>query len=250
MLKAEAINQAYSQIRISGLTTQEVPEEVNVAIRELDQLMAVWQAMGRDINYHFPLPTPGNELIESDPNDTLGVPAWAVPGVITSLARHLVTHFGKDVPASLDAMAKFSVNVIKQKTFKANPQQYPHRMPLGSGNRQHDRGYIARFYYPVYQGRGDKTEIVVTQNLDMTADFSNDLRDAETVESYTIAVTAGGGITLVSDILEGNVVLYRVLAVKDRNGKVQITATTSLGMVIPKAYCFDTKENTCVVTSG
>ena len=34
MLKAEAINQAYAAIRISGLTTEQVPEETEVALRD------------------------------------------------------------------------------------------------------------------------------------------------------------------------------------------------------------------------
>lgn len=252
MLKSEAINQAYAEIRISGLTATQVPEETVLALRELDQMMAQWAAVGRDVNYNFPPPTTGQELVQSDPSETFGVFSWAINGVITSLATRLVTYFGKETPAALAGKNRGNMNLIKQQTVKLDPQQYPRRMPIGSGNRFHagGEGYLARYYYPVYTGRGQRTDIIVTQNLDLTCDFSNDLAEGDTIESYTIAADERGGVSLVSDSIDGNVVSYRVLAEKDRDGKVEIVGTTANGLVLPKAYCFKTTGNSCVVTNG
>jgi hypothetical protein len=247
MLKQEAINQAYGQIRISGLTTDVVPEESDIALFELDQVMTAWRAMGRNINYNFPLPTTDDTQIQSNPEDVLGVYDWAEQGVIATLAANLVEYYGKEIPAGVSRKQRFGVNVIKQQTVKLDQQQYPHRMPIGSGNRFRQTGIIARYYWPSYKGRADATEIIVGQNLDMTSDFTGDLQAGDDLVSYTIEAN-GRGITLQSDSRTVNVINYRVLANKDCEGKVSIVGTTLAGLVIPKAYCFDTVENTCVVT--
>lgn len=248
MRKAEIVNQAYSQLRISGLTTLPAPEEITLALQELDWLMWRWAADGRDVGYHFPAPTTGDELVISDANEDAGVYSWAIPGIAACLARNIAVHFDKPIPPTLEAKCRSGLNTIRQRTIRIDPQQYPNRMPRGSGNELWQFGRSSRFYHPSYRGRGDQTTIKVNQNLDMTCDFSKDLAEGDSIESYTIAVDAGGGLILQSDSRDGNVVYYRVLAQQDRDGKVTITATTANGLVIPKAYCFDTAENTCVVT--
>ena len=250
MLKAEAINQAYDQIRISGLTTQQVPEEVIIALRELDQLMYQWRVLGRDVNYNFPPPTTGDERVLSDPAEAMGVFDWAQAGVIASLAKNLVTYFGKAVPTSLAAVARVGLRTIMQQTFRSEDNPYPHRMPIGSGNRLRNVGYLARFYAPAYKGRGQQTEILVTQNLDLTCDFTLELAEGDALASYTIEADNRGGVTLQSHSRDGNVISFRVIADAEngRDGSVEIVGTTDNGLIIPKKICFDTVENKCLVT--
>lgn len=248
MLKSELVRQAYAQIRISGLTTVAVPEEITRALEELDQLMYRWYSIGRDVNYNFPAPSPDGALILSDPNDLLGIYPWAITGVTSVLAKNLVEYYGKPVPDPLARKARAGLNTIMVHTVKLPQQQYPRNMPRGSGNQIGVGNWLTPFYFPVYGGRGQSTPITLDQNLDMTCDFTNDLAEGDAIASYTIEVDADGGLTLQSDSRDGNVVYYRVLAASNRNGTVTIVATTDNGLVIPKAYCFATRENTCVVT--
>ena len=250
MLKAEAINQAYAQIRISGLTATQVPEEEILALRELDQMMAQWQVQGRTVNYNFPPASVDGNMTQSDPNEILGVHAWALTGVIANLSVRLVEYFGKEIPQTLGGKARAGLNVIRQQTFKSDDVQYPHRMPIGSGNQLRRLGYIARFYYPVYRGRHQTTEIITTQNLDLQYDFTSDMKADDYVVSYSLIASEQGGIELESDELVGNVVKYRVLAYRDRDGRVDITATSASGLVMPKTICFDTVQNSCCVSEG
>jgi hypothetical protein len=248
MLKADVISQAYAQIRISGLTTQEVPEEVEIAIRELDQMMEQWASMGRNLGYTFPIPDTEYTRTQSNPNDNLGTPPWSYGGIISNLAKNVLEYFGKPLPPEIAGKARFGLNVIKQRTFKSNDVPYPSRMPVGSGQGRYADAGFYRFYWPTYQGRAEKTQIVVDQNLDLTADFTPDLINGDLVASYTIEAVEQGGVTVVSSSLTGNVVSYRVLANRDRDGKVNIVATTDQDLVLPRAYCFKTTENVCVVT--
>jgi hypothetical protein len=249
VLKSELIRQAYAMIRISGLTSTQVPEETAIALQELDQMMSQWAAMGRDINYNFPLPTTDDSMVVSDPNDVSGLYDWSTGGVIAELAGRLVEYFGKDIPQPITKKSRFGINVIKQRTVQLNPQQYPRRMPRGSGNTR-GYNYFARFYYPSYAGRADATPIIVTQNMDLTSDFTRDLVGDDEIQSYTIESDPNGGVSLVSSNLTGNVVSYRVVAEKERPGKIEIVATSVAGLILPRAYCFETKENTCVVTNA
>ena len=241
MLKAEAINQAYAEIRISGLTTQEVPEEMELALRELDQVMWQWQAMGRDVNYNFPAPTPGQELVVSDPTDLFGVFPWAIQGVVCTLAKNLVSYFGKEIPPALAGKARFGVNVIKQRTFKAPPIPYPNRMPIGSGNNQQWAGLSPRFYNPTYTGRAPVDVVVQDQVADFYFDFSNDLPDPQALVSYTIELlpATGSAISLVSSSQDGNVVNYRVQGAEGWSDVVVFcSGTRTDGTTIPKAQRF------------
>lgn len=248
MLKSELINQAYAQIRISGLTTQAVPEEINYALAELDQIMDQWVSIGRDVNYNFPTRTDVNHPVVSDPDDESGIYPWAISGVIAYLAKSLVEYFGKEVPASLAAKSRYGLNIIKGKTVQLRSQQYPNRMPIGSGNHFREQGYISRFYRPAYPGRDQPTDIILDEIIDLVSDFTRDLDDDQTLDSYTIAVE--GDITLVSDSLTNNEVAYRIQATGDSDGKVTIIGTTSDGRTLPRAYCFTTQDNTCVVTQA
>ena len=97
MQKGEAVKQAYAQIRISGLTVDPTPEDIELAIWELDQMMWEWQGKRRLVNYNFPPPTTGDELVVSDPADPFDVYDWAVSGSVMSLACRLVEYFGKPI---------------------------------------------------------------------------------------------------------------------------------------------------------
>ena len=250
MLKAEAINQAYAQIRISGLTTEQVPEETTIALRVLDQMMAQWRVMGRDVGYNFPPPNTDGNLTQSDPGETFGVADWAVGGSIANMAKQLVSYFGKDVPPVLAGDARFGLTVIKQQTFKSDDVPYPHRMPIGSGNRLRSVGYLARFYYPKYKGRHQTQEIKETQNLDLSYDFTPHLVGDDFIASYTIEADPAGGVSLVSDSQVDNAIFYRVLAYRNRDGRIDLTATSEAGLVFPMTFCFETVNDACVVTQG
>jgi hypothetical protein len=246
MLKADAINQAYAQLRISGITVDVVPEEVELALRELDQMMSMWLSTGRDVNYNFPPGTTDYTETISDPADPLGIYAWAVTGVVASLAKQLVEYFGKPVPDAISAKARWGVNIIKQRTFRSIQQQYPHRMPIGSGQGRYADTYY-RFYYPVYQGRAKPTPIIEGQAMNLNIDYNNDLKLDETVQTWTLEVTQGD-LKIISSAIDDGVINYELQSTGMRDGKIESDVVTSEDRTFPRAYCFKQEGNTCVVT--
>ena len=247
MLKAEAINQAYAEIRISGLTSDQVPEETEVALRELDQLMYRWQAIGRDVNYNFPPPTTGQELRVSNPSDLFGVFDWAISGTVAQLAKFLVEYYGKDVPPALAGKARAGLNTIMAMTVKLRDVQYPNRMPRGSGNTRFGFEF-QRYYHPVYFGREQPEPVLEQQIIDLYFDFSNDLPNSETIASYTLDVyPAGAGVTLVSQAQDGNVINYRIQGNdSSRAAVIFCNVTTSAGNTLPRTQTFATIQTELV----
>lgn len=233
MKKSEAISQAYAQIRVSGLTVNPTPEDVTVSLHELDQMMWAWAGIGRDVNYNFPPPTSGDELVISDPADRLGVEAWAIAGVVSNLAIRLVEYFGKEVPMPLNRKARSALSVIKRNTFKAVDVPYPNRMPMGRGNTFRTP-YYNRYYHPAYEGRKGATDMVVDAIRDFAEDFTNNLTQVDSIDSYTIE--ASGGVKLVSHSQDGNVINYRLDAEQTQRGSISIEVLTTDGLVIPVPF--------------
>ena len=98
---------------------------------------------------------------------------------------------------------------------------------------------------PHGSGRKPARDIKITAINDYTKDFSSFLEETDTIASYVIEAESRGGIRILSDSRDGNVISYRVEAYRERDGAVAITVTTTDGLVIPTLTCFDTKAELC-----
>ena len=136
--KIDLVNGAYQLIRISGLTSNAVPEEISIGVQVADDLAGELSTT-LDTGYIQP-----SAYGDSDPNDYSGLTAQTAGPFKKLLAMELVDFFGKEVPISLKMNADKGLRALEQLLVVVNPMQNPGTLPMGSGNDYDYRG--SRFY--------------------------------------------------------------------------------------------------------
>jgi hypothetical protein len=136
LTKIDFINDAYSQLRISGVTVDPTPDDLTLALNRLEDVAAELQSRNIDGGYFFE--------DNPDPNSPIGVPRKYRQAYVTLLAIRLIPDFNKAVPAHLQAAASAAVENLAANEVQVRQMVYPTRQPIGSGNRQ--RAPIQRYY--------------------------------------------------------------------------------------------------------
>ena len=101
--KVEIIIDAYSQLRISGITVQPTPEDLEVALMRLENMMAEWQTRVC-VGYNFE--------DNPDPNTEINVKRAFWHCLATNLAVRLIPDFNKAVPQVLMMQASSSYSAM------------------------------------------------------------------------------------------------------------------------------------------
>lgn len=238
MDKIDILNDAYSQLRISGLTVDPTPEDLTVALSRLEDMAAEWATRNICTNYNF----------EDDPqpNSPTNVKRGFKQAFSTNLAVRLIPDFNKAVPATLQLQASQSLSNLSSATAQVRQVQYPRRQPRGSGSTLRYNRWN-RYYRPQ-----DEAPLSCATNKmdigdinDFTEHFDAYLNDGETLASYVLQ--ADSGLTILSQSLGSPDINYRVRA--DGNSKnsagtylVFIEATTSEGRVEKRQIFFELTE--------
>jgi hypothetical protein len=230
--KVDRINAAYSKLRISGVTVDPTPEDLELALQELENMMS---EINISIGYNFE--------DEPDPNSPLGVDRKYWNMINTNLAIRLIADFNKAVPGALVAQANQSMSaaVGYAAADRVRQVQYPSRMPSGSGNtNRFGRWY--RFAHPVQLPPNDKETVIVEPGDvdDYRVDFSAYLGE-EVISSYVIEAT--NGLTVDSSSNDTPVINYRVTVADGAQvwQQVKVTITTDLGRVQYQTVDFEVK---------
>ena len=225
--KVDRIAAAYSKLRISGLTVAPNPSDLELALAELENMMAELASRGIEIGYNFEL--------DPDPNSDLGVPQQFWNMITCNLAVRLIADFNKQVPEALLMQASQSMSNASARCAadRIRQVQYPSRMPVGSGNRVFARW--ARFY----GGDGLPPNAPSTQSIaqgetnDFVESFEAYLRKDEVIASYKIECDTG--LVIISSVNETPLIKYRLNAPDNLTAgvwqQVRITVTTDLGRV-------------------
>lgn len=223
--KADIINGAYARLRISGLTIDASPEEVSLALEQLEDTVRELESKNICLNYNF--------ADDPDPNDEATVPSFAVGPLKDILADRMAMYFGKTFDPKIAIRA---MGILSSGTAKTNLVQYPDRMPLGSGNRRITR--YRRYYQPQGEAPALCSTVSATRNsiLDYEYDISYFLEldggTIETVSSYTL-LPDSSNITIVSSSFTDSVLTYRAAfnsATRDYE-TVALKVTTSGGRI-------------------
>ena len=172
-------------IRISGLTTEEVPEETEIALQVADDYAAELLPF-MDIGWQYP-----TNYGESDPADNSGLPKEMAGAWKKLLAFQLVEFYGKTPSPMLANLASEGMKSIEMQTVTVEEAYNPPTLPYGSGNEQDYRD--RKFYYepPSTDGASD---VFRNDVLNYTEDLSAWLVD-ETIVSAEW-VTNDNGITV------------------------------------------------------
>lgn len=226
--KNDIIVGAYSQLRISGLTRQPTPEDLETAIERLEDMAA---------GFNLTMPIGYNFEDVPDPNSDSGVPRGLAQCFKANLAMRLIPDFNKEVSPVLFGQANQGLSMMASLSAMQRLQQvqYPNRQAIGSGNYRCARW--ARFYrrggnLPVNSAN---RSMFIGDIDDFTEHFDAYLKDGETIASYSIVADAG--LIISNDVNASPDITYTVQAGtpsgSDSTNILQITiiVTTSDGRV-------------------
>lgn len=182
--KNDIIIGAYSQLRISGITRQPTPEDLETALVRLEDMAAQFDST-MPIGYHFEdIPEPSSDS---------GVPAALKIAFETGLAVRLIADFNKQVPPSLLSISSGALSHMASMSAMQRIQQvdYSSRQPIGSGNTVFSRW--ARFYR---QGgnlplNSANASMFIGDITNFTEHFDAYLQDGEDIASYSIVADSG-----------------------------------------------------------
>jgi len=242
--KQERINSAYSQMRISGLTVSPSPEDNELALDRLENMMSELE-FSRNICMDY------NFEEAPDPNSETGVVRSYWHMMDTNLAVRLIPDFNKVVPQTLILQASQALATASSQSAAQSIRQIanPNRMPIGSGTT---------LRYNKYQ-RFNREQRIPPPNCEtnvMIIDDVDDYRESyiaylgdESIASFTIE--ADRGLTLVSSSNDTPIINYRIKAVDNTvtSGtwqQVKIIVTTSSGRVDTRLINFEIQPNLTV----
>lgn len=204
MNKIDIISGAYTEIRVSGITSNPKPSELEWALDKLESMASEWSE-NRNIctGYNFE--------DDPDPNSESGLTRRFKHGFETNLAIRLLASFGKQAPPTLMAQASQSLSAIAESMSPVRETQQPERMPVGSGNSLRYNRW-RRFYrkVPLAPQECETQNITQTAINDYSLNINDYLDDGETVSSYTFESSAG--LTISTESLADGTWSYRVEA--------------------------------------
>lgn len=250
--KIDIIQDAYSQLRISGLTTMPTVEDLELALVRLEDMAAMWEADNVIVGYNFEQ--------EPGPNESSGVQPAFKQAFAKNLAVQLVPDFNLNAPQTLYQSARGAFSSMCGAAAVARLQQvpYPDRMPIGSGNEMSFNRW-ARFYrnYPSFINTTQSEQIFIGDVDSYSFHFDSTLIGNEYIEAYELQLD--NGLVLVGSDLDDskNSIDYKVKAVgvsdsRHQEGGSQVTAIvkTSGGRVITLRMFFSlTPRNSNVVST-
>lgn len=219
--KMDIISDAYSQLRISGLTSNPNTTELDLALVRLEDMAAEWESQNIVVGYNFQQ--------EPDPNEDAGIqPAFKL-AFSRNLAIALIADYNKQVPQSLIASARGSLSSMQAAAAMARLQEYtyPDRMPIGSGNRNYSRW--ARFFRQRnVPNTTQSNQIFIGDITDFKFNFDSTLDGNEYIDSYDLQLDSG--LELVSSDLDSdlNSITYRVKAVSGNEYNTSHSQVTAI----------------------
>lgn len=249
-LKVDFVADAFSQMRISGLTIDPTPSDLELALMRLETMAAEWSRRNICAGYNFEdSPDPNTETL-------VDLAYWHA--FATNLAIRLIPDFNKQVPQVLMQQASQSLSFISTQTAldRLNQVDAPVRMPLGSGNTfRYNRWW--RYYRKANTAPNScETKILVVGNIeDYTESFAAYLVDNEVIDTYDIVTDPK--LEIVSESNTDEDVSFRIKASTGSSsdndiGKQQLTISikTDTGRVHTRFIFFDIKADPLNSTAG
>lgn len=215
-LKADCINNAYQELRISGLTVQPSASENETALRKLEGMAHEYSKKNICVGYNFE--------DEPDLNSTAGIPIEYQQAFELCVAYQLLSIFGKGASPDPLLLQRQSgaFSYLSASTAVIPITRASIRMPVGSGNERIGNRYnIPIAMAPI--GCETKTMTIGAVD-DFQESFNAYLIDFEEIATYSIESTTG--LTIVSDSSTITDIDYRIQATAAGFQQVKITMTT------------------------
>lgn len=230
-LKVDFIIDAFSQMRINGLTRGPTPGDLEIALRRLENMAAEWNARNMDPGWNFE--------DEPDPNAPTNIQRSYFHSYSTNLAVRILPDFGKQPTEDLRRQANQSLSFMASSIAanRVNEVFYTRRHPKGAGNDNYYNRW-SRFYQQdqAASNVSNLAEIFVDDVNDFIEQFDAYLKEDEFIESFDIVVDKGL-VLIDSELVDGEEVVYRIRGKGDSESQrettrqVTIVATTNDGRV-------------------
>jgi hypothetical protein len=227
-LKGDIINSAYSRMRISGITAQPNPEDLEVALKRVEGMAARWFKKNINAGYNFE--------DEPDPNTPSGLGAGDFQAYESNLAMLLLSDFGKAPHPGLVREASTTFSDLSASTASTREINYPQRQPRGRGNTLRYNRW-QRFYrtQAIAPNESATNTMIVGDITDFTEHFDSYLL---TDDIASFVITSDNGLTVVSSSINNADIDYRVQADGSSDGEssdgfqqVKIVMTTTAGRI-------------------
>lgn len=241
--KIDIINEAYAELRISGITVDPTPGQIAGALTRLEAMMAeyfVGSNLGVDYNFES---TPE---VNSQTNVALNHKFM----MVYNLAIRLIPTFNKAVPQTLFNLgaAAFSSSLGTVAMDRLRQVQPSRRMPKGSGNTIRNV-YLNRFSNPIPLPPSSSAvnRLLEGETQDYKESFAAWL-GSNTIDSFTISVDPR--LTLVTSANAGPFITYTITGIDaEVQGIwqfVKITVTDSAGRVNIQLVSFEIYDSPTV----
>lgn len=149
------VQRAFTEIGIANYNFDLQPDELQMALNTLDEMMAEWAGVGIDIGgWLFPA-----SVTDSNLNDLMFVPDTNMTAIWSNLSLRLAAPKGKTVQAATIKMAGESYDALVLKRIKIPSSQYPSIMPFGQGNRRSVQDVSFYRPQPVLTGNGQQFDV-------------------------------------------------------------------------------------------
>ena len=234
--KIDIIEYCYSMMRISGLTVNATPHEVQLALARLESMAAEFD--GRNITCGYRIDP------KAKVNDDSGLELKFQHMFACNLAVRLLADFGHDTNQSLmiqasQSLASVSAMVAAEKIRTVLPG---HRVPVGEAQSLRRRNYQRYYRYQELPPEDASLNAMYIGDInDYREDFGDYLRQGETIISMDHL--ANKGIDVLSIDIVGSYIDYRVEALSQLDTGVwqqlRIRIKTSLGRVTTRIINFD-----------
>jgi hypothetical protein len=224
VLKSDLIDEAYSLMRISGITTVPGAEEIESALSRLEAMGIEWAERGYCVGYM------ATEI--PDAGDPSGIPQKHKYVFSLALAKRLLLDFGKELSPLLQTELSQGVSWLAGDTVTTQETPYPARMPRGSGSTLRFSRW-RRYFQPEDEAPlGCDTYNLYLDDVDSYEEnYIAYLNDGEEVSGVVVEATDGLTVSDESLNSDGTIFSYTVSADTAGAQKLKFTATTDAGRI-------------------
>lgn len=152
--KRDLILAAFDEIGLGGQFNVG-PEDLQLALRTLDRMMATWEGV-LPLGYAMPTNPQDSDIAQDS-----GLRDEANEAVILNLACKIAPAFGKQIMPSTASTARQLYTQLLREAVMPTPTPMPSTMPLGAGNKSWRGGSNTRFFpepAPVIEADGTTLE--------------------------------------------------------------------------------------------
>jgi len=129
--KRQLLSGAFDELGLADYIYDLAADQLEMALRRLDSMMAQWNALGLRVGYPLPA-SPQNSDIDAETD----VPDSALEAILLNLAIHLAPSYGKVISQDTRTNAKAAFVVALNRAAMPDEQRIGAGLPMGAGNKR------------------------------------------------------------------------------------------------------------------